>query len=76
MKIVAITATMRYATPDIVPSWRLYDQTVKYTTDNVVAIIAVSNICAPVLGDYFLWGIPEKAHTNITHMVDKVNNQT
>ena len=28
------------------------------------------------VGDYFLWGIPEKAHTNITHMLNKVNNQT
>ena len=26
-------------------------------------------------GDYFLWGIPKKAHTNITHMFNKVNNQ-
>ena len=25
------------------------------------------------VGDYFLRGIPEKAHTNITYMVNKVN---
>ena len=76
-KTEAATAAIAYASPAIDDVWRLYDQTVKYITDSTVMIIAASNISLNLsVGDYFLWGIPEKAHANITHMFNKVNNQT
>ena len=76
-KTEAATAAIAYTSPAIDDVWRLYDQAVKYITDSTVMIIAASNIFLNLsVGDYFLWGIPKKAHTNITHMFNKVNNQT
>ena len=76
-KTEAATAAIAYASPAIDDVWRLYDQAVKYITDSTVMIIAASNIFLNLsVGDYLLRGIPKKAHTNITHMVNKVNKQT
>ena len=48
-----------------------------YIAVKIVKMKKMSNILQTShVGDYFLWGIPEKAHTNITHMLNKVNKQT